>query len=175
MELPPYRPPRIGQVLLRSFLDRTLRILGRALLIAAPAGATIWICANVEISGASVLSRCAGFLEPLGAALGMSGPILLAFVLGFPANELVLPVLVMLLTGAGSLGSSAGVVQTLTEHGMGASQALCTALFCLFHWPCGPSVLTVYRETGRLRWTALSVALPTALGVVLCLAVNLLV
>ena len=172
MELPPYRTPRVGQVLLRSFLDRTLRILGRAVIIAAPAGAIIWICARVQVDGQSILAHCADFLGPPGRTLGMSGPILLAFILGFPANELVIPVLVMLLTGSGTMDSAAGVTQVLTANGMGAVQALCTALFCLFHWPCGPTVLTVWRETGSLRWTALSVVLPTAIGAALCLAVR---
>ncbi len=157
MELPPYRLPRVGQVLLRSFLDRTLRILGRALLIAAPAGAVIWICARVQIAGESLLEFCAALLGPVGNALGLSGPILLAFVLSFPANELMLPVLALI---------------TASEPQFSAVQALCTALFCLFHWPCGPTVLTVYRETGSLRWTALSAALPTAIGSALCIAVK---
>ena len=157
MELPPYRRPRVGQVLLRSFLDRTLRILGRALVIAAPAGAVIWGCARVQISGESLLTRCAGHLDPAGRAMGMNGPILLAFMLGFPANELVIPVLALITAG---------------QPQFSPAQALCTALFCLFHWPCGPTVLTVYRETGSARWTFLSVLIPTAAGVVLCLLVR---
>ncbi len=172
MELPSYRVPRVGQVLLRSFLDRTLRILGRALVVAAPAGAIIWILARTELFGVSLLEHCARLLEPVGWALGMSGPILLAFVLAFPANELLLPVLVMLLTGARTPDSAANVAGILTACGMGPGQALCTALFCLFHWPCGTTVLTVYRETGSLRWTAMSILVPTAAGACLCLIVR---
>ena len=159
MELPPYRVPRVGQVLLRSFLDRTLGILGRAAAIAAPAGALIWLLDNTGRGGVSLLVRISRWLEPVGGALGLSGPILLAFLLGFPANELVLPVLAMI---------SPGPVQPAPM------QAVCMALFCLFHWPCGPTVLTVWRETRSLRWTLWSVLLPTAVGSVLCLTVRML-
>ncbi len=158
MELPPYRVPRVGQVLLRSFLDRTLRILCRAAVIAAPAGAVIWILDHLKWSGVSLLEGAAQLLEPFGAALGMSGPILLAFVLAFPANELVIPVLAMI----------SGMPR------LSPVQAACMGLFCLFHWPCGPTVLTVWRETRSLRWTGWSVLLPTALGTVLCLTVRIL-
>ena len=174
MELPPFRLPRVVQVLLRSLLDRTLFVLGRAVLVAAPAGAVIWLCAHVDIAGASLLALGVWLLEPLGTIVGMSGAILLAFVLGFPANELVLPVLAMMLTGASTLGADAGMAQLLAANGIGGLQAVCMLLFCLFHWPCGTTVLTVYRETGSLKWTALSVLLPTAAGIGLCMMVHLL-
>ena len=174
MELPPFRRPRVVQVLLRSLLDRTLFVLGRAVLVAAPAGAVIWLCAHVDIAGASLLALGVRLLEPLGTIMGMSGAILLAFVLGFPANELVLPVLAMLLTGASTLDADTGMAQLLAANGIGGLQAVCMLLFCLFHWPCGTTVLTVYRETGSLKWTALSVLLPTAAGIGLCMMVHLL-
>ena len=174
MELPPFRRPRVARVLLRSLLDRTLFVLGRAVLVAAPAGAVIWICAHAEVAGASLLAWGMRGLEPLGAIMGMSGAILLAFLLGFPANELVLPVLAMLLTGAGTLGADAGMDQLLAANGIGGLQAVCMLIFCLFHWPCGATVLTVYRETGSLKWTALSVLLPTLAGTGLCMLVHLL-
>ena len=173
MELPPFRRPRTAQVLIRSLLDRTLFVLGRAVAVAAPAGAVIWICAHTEVAGASLLTWGMRLLQPLGALMGMNGAILLAFVLAFPANELVLPVLAMLLTGAGTLGD-AGAAGMLAAHGIGGLCALCMLIFCLFHWPCGTTVLTVYRETGSLRWTALSILLPTAAGMILCILVNLL-
>ena len=169
MELPPFRRPRVAQVLLRSLLDRTLFVLGRAALVAAPAGAIIWVCAHVDVAGASLLAWGVRTLEPLGALMGMSGAILLAFVLGFPANELVLPVLAMLLTGANTLGADAGMNQLLAANGEGGLQAVCMLIFCLFHWPCGTTVLTVYRETGCLKWTALSILLPTLAGMGLCM------
>ncbi len=167
LELPPYRLPRVGEVLVRSVLDRTLFVLGRAVVVAAPAGALIWICNHVVVAGSSLLMWCAQLLEPLGSFLGMSGPILLAFVLGFPANELVIPVLVMLLTGAQTLGGMA-----MPE--LGGINAVCMLIFCLFHWPCGTTVLTVHRETGSLRWTLYSILLPTAVGMFLCAVVHLI-
>ena len=173
MELPPYRKPQILQVLIRSLLDRTLFVLGRAAAVAAPAGAVIWFCAHVNAAGVSLLAWGVRLMQPLGALMGMSGAILLAFVLGFPANELVLPVLAMLLTGAQTLGTEAGMLPLLAANGVDGMCAVCMLIFCLFHWPCGTTVLTVYRETGSLRWTALSVLLPTALGMGLCMLAHL--
>ena len=174
MELPSFRRPQTVQVLLRSLLDRTLFVLGRAVLVAAPAGAVIWVCAHVNVAGASLLAWGTRLLEPLGARMGLSGAILLAFVLGFPANELVLPVLAMLLTGARTLSAGAGMSQLLAANGISGMGAVCMLLFCLFHWPCGTTVLTVFRETGSLKWTALSVLLPTAVGTGLCMLAHLL-
>ena len=177
LELPPYRTPQVGQVLLRSLLDRTAFVLGRAVAVAAPAGLLIWAAANVTMGGASVLSRLAGFLDPLGRFLGMDGFILLAFLLGFPANEIVVPCILMgylsagSLTGYGSLGELHGL---LTANGWTAATAACVLLFTLFHFPCGTTCLTIWRETRSLKWTALAVALPTAVGMGLCAAVNLL-
>ena len=177
LELPPYRTPQVGQVLLRSLLDRTAFVLGRAVAVAAPAGLLIWAAANVTVGGASALSRLAGFLDPLGRFLGMDGFILLAFLLGFPANEIVVPCILMgylsagSLTGYGSLGELHGL---LTANGWTAATAACVLLFTLFHFPCGTTCLTIWRETRSLKWTALAVALPTAVGMGLCAAVNLL-
>ena len=174
MELPPFRRPRVLQVLVRSLLDRTLFVLGRALAVAAPAGAVIWLGMHLHIAGASLLAWGVRLLQPLGALMGMSGAILLAFVLGFPANELVLPVLVMLLTGAQTLGADAGVAEVLAANGVGGLSAVCMLIFCLFHWPCGTTVLTVHRETGSLGWTALSILLPTLTGMGLCMLAHFL-
>ena len=177
LELPPYRTPQVGQVLLRSLLDRTAFVLGRAVAVAAPAGLLIWAAANMAVGGASVLSRLAGFLDPLGRFLGMDGFILLAFLLGFPANEIVVPCILMgylaagSLTGYGSLGELHGL---LNANGWTAATAACVLLFTLFHFPCGTTCLTIWRETRSLKWTALAVALPTAVGMGLCAAVNLL-
>jgi len=172
MELPPYRRPRVMEVIVRSVFDRTVFVLGRALLVAAPAGAILWLMTNISVQGSSLLLLCANALDPIGMALGMSGAILLAFLLGFPANELVLPILVMLLTGSGCLASDAAVAQTLLESGMPTKTIVCMLLFCLFHWPCGTTLFTIRKETGSLRWTLCSIFLPTAIGILLCLAVN---
>ncbi len=169
LELPPFRRPRVGEVVVRSILDRTLRILGRAVLVAAPAGGLIWLLSHIQLGGDTNLNSISRILEPLGAAMGLSGPILLAFLLGFPANELVLPVLVMLLSGSGTLGETGSILRVLA----GSVQPIPMLVFCLFHWPCAPTVMTIYKETGSLRWTVCGVLLPTAFGMGLCFLLRL--
>ncbi len=170
LELPPFRKPRVGEVIVRSVLDRTLKILGRAVLVAAPAGGLIWLLSHIQLGGGTILSIISEFLEPLGALMGLSGPILLAFILGFPANELVLPVLVMLLTGSGTLGGTGNLLSVLSAHVL----PIPMMVFCLFHWPCAPTVMTIYKETGSLRWTLCGVLLPTVFGMVLCILLRLI-
>ena len=172
LELPPFRKPRVGQVLVRSILDRTLFVLGRAVSVAAPAGAVIWLMANVTVGDASLLAHCTGFLDPFARLFGLDGVILMAFILGWPANEIVLPVMLMAYLATGSLvefDDLAALGRLLTEHGWTWLTACCTMLFSLFHWPCSTTCLTVYKETGSVKWTALAIALPTALGLGLCL------
>ena len=152
LELPPLRKPRLGQILVRSLLDRTLHVAGRALSVAAPSGAVIWILANTGLLGV-----LADFLQPLGWLLGMNGAILLAFCLSIPANELLIPLLLMIPGGSLELG---------------AQMALCAMVFTVFHWPCTTTILTVYRETGSMKKTAAAVALPTAAGRVLCMLLH---
>ncbi len=172
LELPPFRKPRVGEVIVRSVLDRTLFVLGRAVAVAAPAGAVIWLMANVSLGGASLLDCCTGFLDPFARVFGLDGVILMAFLLGWPANEIVLPVMLMAYLSAGSLvefDDLAALGQLLTQQGWTWLTAVCTMLFSLFHWPCSTTCLTIYKETGSVKWTALAVALPTALGLGLCL------
>ncbi len=174
LELPPYRQPRIGQVLVRSVLDRTMFVLGRAAAVAAPAGAVIWLLANVTTGGASLLGHLTQFLDPVGRLLGMDGVILAAFILGWPANEIVLPIILMAYLSGGALvdvGELASLGAVLTAHGWTAVTAVCTMLFSLFHWPCSTTCLTVWKESRSVRWTLLSAALPTALGAALCFLV----
>ena len=176
LELPPYRFPRLGQVLIRSVLDRTLFVLGRAMTVAAPAGLVIWVAANVTVGEQSILLHLAGALEWPGRFLGMDGVILLAFFLGFPANEIVMPCILMGYLSAGTLvdyGSLPQLHSLLTANGWTAATALSVLLFTLFHFPCGTTCLTIWRETKSLRWTALAIALPLAAGVVLCSLVHL--
>ena len=176
LELPPYRMPQVGQVLVRSILDRTLFVLGRAVAVAAPAGLLIWTAANVSVGGESVLLRLAGILEPLGRLMGLDGIILLAFLLGFPANEIVVPCILMGYLSTGTLtdyGSLAELQELLAGHGWTAATALSALLFTLFHFPCGTTCLTIWRETRSWKWTALAVALPTCIGVALCVGVHL--
>ena len=174
LELPPFRKPRVGQVIVRSLLDRTLFVLGRAVSVAAPAGALIWVMANVTVGDVSLLARFTGFLDPFARLFGLDGVILMAFLLGWPANEIVLPVMLMAYLAEGSLvefEDLAALGALLTQHGWTWVTAVCAMLFSLFHWPCSTTCLTIYKETGSVGWTALAVALPTALGLGLCLAV----
>ncbi len=178
MELPPYRKPRVGQVLIRSVLDRTLLVLGRAVKVAAPAGAVIWLAANVQLGGQSLLSWCTGALDPFARLFGMDGVILTAFLLGWPANEIVLPVMLMAYLATGSLvqlEDFTALGALLTQHGWTWVTAACTMLFSLFHWPCATTCLTLYKETGSLKWTGLAMVLPTALGLGLCFVLRLVV
>lgn len=171
LELPPYRRPQVGKVLVRSVLDRTLFVLGRAAAVAAPAGLIIWLMANVSVGGQSLLALCAGFLDPAARIFGMDGVILMAFLLGFPANEIVLPIILMAYAASGTLtdlGSAAEVRALLVQNGWTWVTAACTLVFSLMHWPCSTTLLTVRKETGSLRWTLLAAALPTAAGLCLC-------
>ena len=175
LELPPYRRPELGKVIVRSVMDRTLFVLGRAAAVAAPAGALLWLLANVQVDGAPLLMALAGVLDPLGRLMGMDGVILLAFILGFPANEIVLPIAVMIYSMGGSLtelGELSALRPLLAENGWTAVTALCVMLFSLCHWPCSTTLLTIKKETGSAKWMALSALLPTALGALLCMAVN---
>ena len=177
LELPPYRAPQVGQVLVRSILDRTLFVLGRAVAVAAPAGLLIWIAANVTVGGESVLLHLANFLQPLGGLMGLDGIILLAFFLGFPANEIVVPCMLMGYLSTGTLtdyGSLSQLHGLLTAHGWTAATAVCALVFTLFHFPCGTTCFTIYKETKSLKWTAAAVALPTAVGAGLCILIHLL-
>ena len=175
LELPPFRRPDLQKALVRSLLDRSLLVLGRAAAVAAPAGLAIWALANVRISGQSLLMHLTGLLEPVGRSLGMNGAILLAFFLAFPANELLLPVCAMILSSGASLSAQTGpIAQLLINAGWTAKTALCVMLFTLFHWPCSTTVLTIRKESGSLKWALVSIVLPTAIGVSLCAIVNAL-
>lgn len=177
LELPPYRAPNIGQVLLHSLLERTLLTLGRAVTVAAPAGLLIWGIANVNIHGQSILWHLSQWLEPLGWLLGMDGILLLAFILGFPAGEIVLPCALMgyLSTGMLTNFDNLTTLQTiLVENGWTIRTAICVLFFTLFHVPCGTTCLTIWHETKSVKWTALAIALPTAIGATLCILVHFL-
>ncbi len=171
LELPPYRRPQIGKTIVRSIFDRTLFVLGRAVSVAAPAGLVIWLMANVTLGGQSLLAHCSGFLDPLGRFLGMDGVILLAFILGFPANEIVVPVMLMAYMSAGTLmdyESLDALRMVLVQNGWNWITAVCVMLFSLFHWPCSTTCITIYKETKSWKWTAASMVLPTMAGVIFC-------
>lgn len=173
LELPPYRRPQIAKTLVRSVFDRTLFVLGRAAAVAAPAGLVIWLAANISIGGATVLEHFAAFLDPFARLMGLDGVILMAFILGFPANEIVIPIIIMSYSALGTLPELGGVAEIqmlLAENGWTATTAVCFILFSLMHWPCSTTLITVKKETGSLKYTMLAAALPTATGFLFCMA-----
>ena len=175
LELPPYRRPQIGKVIVRSIFDRTLFVLGRAAAVAAPAGLVIWLMANVNVNGASLLSHCAGFLDPFARLLGLDGVILMAFILGFPTNEIVIPIIIMAYTAQGSLtelDSTLQLRQLFIDNGWTWTTAVSMVIFSLLHWPCSTALITAYRETGSRKWTVLTALIPTAAGILLCMLFN---
>ena len=176
LELPPYRKPRIGSIVVRSIFDRTLFVLGRAVSVAVPAGIVIWILSNVNIEGSSMLSYIAYFFDPLAKLMGLDGYILTAFVLGIPANEIVLPIILMMYLNSGVLidiDDTNQIGKILIENGWTIITAINVMLFTLLHFPCMTTLMTIFKETQSRKWTVLSFAIPTVLGIVLCIMTNL--
>lgn len=174
LELPPYRKPQIGRIIVGSIFDRTLFVLGRAVMVAAPAGLVIWVMANIRINDINILTYCAQFLNPFAQVLGLDGYILMAFILGLPANEIVIPILIMSYMSTGSmleLDSLREMKQLLVNNGWTWLTAVCTMLFALNHWPCGTTLLTIRKETQSLKWTIISFLVPTITGIVVCFIV----
>ncbi len=171
LELPPYRMPKAGRVILRSILDRTVFVLGRAMSVAAPAGLVIWALANIERGAMPLLGTITGFLDPFARVFGLDGVLLTAFLLGFPANEIVLPVAVMAYMQQGSVEQLPALSELrtlLAANGWTVVTAACVIAFSLFHWPCSTTLLTVKRETGSWRWTFAAALLPTLIGLAVC-------
>ncbi len=177
LELPPYRKPQIGKVIMRSILDRTIFVLGRAAAVAAPAGAVIWMMANIKIGNASILSFGVQMLEPLGKIMGLDGTILMAFILGFPANEIVLPIMIMIYTAKGNMTELLGLLeirQLFLSNGWDITTAVCFLIFSIAHWPCAASFFTIRKETGSFRWMAAAFFIPAVTGILLCTSVHLI-
>ena len=175
LELPPYRKPKILRTIVGSFLDRTLFVLGRAVIVAIPAGAIIWLMANIYIGDYSVLRYCTDFLDPFGKLIGLDGVILVAFILGFPANETVIPIMLMAYMSSSTLTDFTSYDELgmiLSQNDWTATTAICTLLLCMFHFPCSTTCLTIKKETGSLKITALSMVIPTIIGVLLCFIVS---
>ncbi|WP_338823241.1 hypothetical protein MHOCP_14590 [Moorella humiferrea] len=175
MELPPYRPPQVFRVIVRSILDRTIYVLARAALVAAPAGALTWVLANVRLGDGAIINHLAAFLQPLGKTVGLDGYILLAFILGLPANEIVLPILLMSYLATGMLTEVDGLAalgEILVGRGWTWITALNVMLFSLLHWPCGTTLLTIYKETKSWKWPLLAAVIPTVLGLTTCFLVK---
>ena len=173
LELPPYRKPQIGKVIVRSIFDRTLFVLGRAVCVAAPAGLLIWLMANVTVGDATILNHCADFLDPFGKLMGLDGVILLAFILGLPANEIVVPIIIMTYMAQGSileLSDLEAMRALFVDHGWTWITAISMMLFSLMHWPCSTTLITIKKETGSWKWTGVSLLIPTICGIVCCIA-----
>ncbi|WP_312520589.1 nucleoside recognition domain-containing protein [Anaerospora sp.] len=174
LELPPYRKPQIGAVIYRSMIDRTYFVLRRAVIMAAPAGAITWILANITVGDTSILNHMASFLQPFAYAIGLDGYILLAFILGLPANEIVIPILLMSYLSTGymiEVEELSELSQIFIAHGWTWLTAVNTLLFCLLHWPCATVLLSTYKESGSKKWTFLAFLLPTVIGFLVCFIV----
>ncbi len=173
LEMPPYRKPQFGRVIVRSMFDRTLFVLGRAAAVAAPAGLLIWILANVTVGETTLLQHSAAFLDPFARLMGLDGVILIAFILGFPANEIVVPIMIMTYMAKGNLTQleNLGAMHDLfVSNGWTWQTAVSMLLFTLLHWPCSTTLMTVKKETGSIKWTILAFLLPTAIGILGCMA-----
>lgn len=174
LELPPYRKPQIGKVIVRSIFDRTLFVLGRAVVVAAPTGLVIWTMANIHIGNLSILTHCANFLNPFATLIGLDGYILMAFILGFPANEIVIPIIIMSYMSTGNileLDSLSQLRTLLVSNGWTSLTAVCVMLFSLMHWPCATTCLTIKKETQNFKWAFISFLVPTITGIVICFIV----
>ncbi len=174
LELPPYRKPQVGRIIIRSIFDRTLFVLARAVIVAAPAGLLIWLMANVFIGDTSILNCCAGFLDSFARLIGLDGFILMAFILGLPANEIVIPILIMSYMSQGEIVEFENLEtmrQLFIDHGWTMLTAICTMLFALNHWPCGTTLFTIRKETQSLKWTLQSFLIPTITGIIVCFIV----
>lgn len=177
LELPPYRRPKILDTLLRSLLDRTAHVLLRAIKAAAPAGLIIWLLANIEIADKSLLIYIKGLLDAPAGLFGLDGAILLAFILGLPANEIVVPIIMMCYLSGSSLSAlppASELGAMLVQQGWTATTIVCTLVFTLLHWPCATTLMTIKKECGKIRYAMLAAALPTLWGVVLCYIINLI-
>ena len=176
LELPPYRKPQFLKVLVRSIFDRTIFILGRAIAVAAPAGLVIWLFANIGIQGQSLLTIIANFLDPLANLMGLDGYILTAFILGIPANEIVLPIILMCYmqgTSLVNMEDTFAIGEILRQNGWTILTAINVMIFTVFHFPCATTLLTIKKETGSWKWTAISFLIPTVCGIVLCMLTTL--
>lgn len=178
LELPPFRKPQVGRIIIRSIFDRTLFVLGRAVAVAVPAGLVIWLMANVTMGGTNLLTYAAGFLDPFGRLLGMDGYIIMAFILGFPANEIVIPIILMSYMSSGTMVEIENLEdlrQILVSNGWTWLTGICVMLFSLMHFPCATTLWTIRKETQSTKWMLASFAIPTLIGITVCFVVATLV
>lgn len=177
LELPPYRKPQIGKVFIRSIFDRTLFVLGRAVSVAIPAGIIIWLFANIQFNDISILTYVASFFDPFAKLMGLDGYILTAFILGLPANEIVLPIILMSYMQTGTLvdlEDNFAIGQILLQNGWTLITAINVMIFTLLHFPCSTTLMTIKKETGKWKWSLIAFALPTVCGIIICMCTNLI-
>jgi len=177
LELPPYRKPQFIKIIAETIKDKVFFVLLRAVVVAAPAGLIIWVLNNININGTMLLTIISDFLDPFAALLGLDGVILLGFILGFPANEIVIPIILMIYLSTGSLNdysSLSGLKEILVNNGWTSVTALCTCIFSMFHFPCSTTLLTIWKETRSVKWTFLSILTPLTAGIIICFIVNLI-
>ncbi|HOA81479.1 MAG TPA: nucleoside recognition domain-containing protein, partial [Defluviitaleaceae bacterium] len=171
LELPPFRKPQIGRIIIRSIFDRTLFVLGRAVAVALPAGAVIWLLANITIGDISILKHIANFLDPFALAIGLDGVIVLAFFLGLPANEIVLPIIFMSYLSTTTMieiESIEQMRQLFISNGWTSLTCLNIMLFSLLHFPCATTLWTIKKETQSIKWTLASFIIPTVVAILIC-------
>lgn len=171
LELPPFRTPQITKIIVRSFFDRTIFVLSRAVVVSLPAGMIIWLMANISIGNANLLNICADFLNTFATPFGLDGVIFIAFILGFPANEIVIPIIIMTYLSSGIINDYSSLTELkslLMANGWDWTTAISTMLFCMFHWPCSTTCLTIAKETKSLKWSLLSIIIPTVIGLTVC-------
>ncbi len=172
LELPPYRKPQIIKTIIQSIINKIIFVLGRAVLIAAPAGIVIWLLANLSINDVTLLNYIANFLNPFAQVIGLDGYILTAFILGLPANEIVLPIILMSYLSNNQLiriDDITSIGEILIQNGWTILTAINTMIICLLHFPCSTTLLTIKKESGKWRWSALAFALPTICGIAICI------
>ncbi len=175
LELPPYRKPQIIKILIRSLLDRTLKILVRSIVVAAPAGLIIWILTNVSVNNINIFNYISNFLNPIGLLIGLDGVIITSFILGFPANEIVLPIIIMGYMSTGvmmDINNLVFIKELFINNGWNIITAICMIIFMVFHYPCSTTMITIYKETKSIKWTLLSFLIPLCIGIIICLLVN---
>ena len=175
LELPPFRKPQIGKVLIHSLFNRTLFVLGRAITVALPAGIVIWLLTNLTIDGVSIIQICADFIDPFARMIGLDGVILMAFILGFPANEIVVPIMIMIYlakTSMTDISNLSLLKQILVDNGWTITTAICTILFSLLHFPCSTTCLTIKKETGSLKWMLFTILLTTSIAIMTCFIIS---
>jgi len=176
LELPPYRKPNVLQVLYTSLIDRTLLVLWRAAVMAAPSGGVIWLMSNIHVAGHSLTAWVSGWLDPVGRAIGLDGVILLAYIIAIPANEIIVPTIIMAYTGASMMSNMESLVQLkqlfVDQQGWTMLTAISLMLFSLLHNPCSTTILTVYQETKSKKWALVSALLPLSIAFILLFLLN---